>query len=127
MTVPPLKKIRYDQQFKEDEDETIIQEHDIISESDMENIYTDEELSADNYDDWIAFILFWVYHFSRFSFDEYILFLSSYSCTFILQNLCFYSDSFISPPPISCFALSWLMDSIDNHEKNVVFHKWLLS
>ena len=51
MTVPPLKKIKYDQQFKEDEDETIIQEHDIISESDMENIYTDEELSADNYDD----------------------------------------------------------------------------
>ena len=49
MTVPPLKKIRYDQQFKEDEDETIIQEHDIISESDVENIYTDEELSA--YDD----------------------------------------------------------------------------
>ena len=68
MTVPPLKKITYDQQFKEDEDETIIQEHDIISESDIENIYTDEELSADDYDDWIAFILFWVYHFSRFSF-----------------------------------------------------------
>ena len=51
MTVPPLKKITYDQQFKEDEDETIIQEHDIISESDIENIYTDEELSADDYDD----------------------------------------------------------------------------
>ena len=68
MTVPPLKKIKYDQQFKDDEDETIIQEHDIISESDIENIYTDEELSADDYDDWIAFILFWVYHFSRFSF-----------------------------------------------------------
>ena len=98
MTVPPLKKIRYDQQFKEDEDETIIQEHDIISESDIENIYTDEELSADDYDDWNAFILFCVYHFSRFSL-----------------------------PPISCFALSWLMDSIDNHERNVVFHKWLLS
>ena len=49
MTVPPFKKITYDQQFKEDEDETIIQEHDIISESDVENIYTDEELSA--YDD----------------------------------------------------------------------------
>ena len=46
MTVPPLKKITYDQQFKEDKDETIIQEHDIISESDVENIYTDEELSA---------------------------------------------------------------------------------
>ena len=58
MTVPPLKKIKYDQQFKDDEDETIIQEHDIISESDIENIYTDEELSADNYDDGIAFILF---------------------------------------------------------------------
>ena len=51
MTVPPLKKITYDQQFKEDEDETIIQEHDIISESDIENIHTDEELSADDYDD----------------------------------------------------------------------------
>ena len=51
MTVPPLKKITYDQQFKEDEDKTIIQEHDIISESDIENIYTDEELSADDYDD----------------------------------------------------------------------------
>ena len=49
--------------LKEDEDVTIIQEHDIISESDIENIYTDEELSADDYDDWIAFILFWVYHF----------------------------------------------------------------
>ena len=31
VTVPPLKKITYDQQFKEDEDETIIQEHDLIS------------------------------------------------------------------------------------------------
>ena len=62
VTVLPLKKITYDQEFKEDEDETIIQEHDIISESDIENIYTDEELSADDYD-WIAFILFWVYHF----------------------------------------------------------------
>ena len=51
MTVAPLKKIAYNQQFKEDEDETIIQEHDIISESDIENIYTDEELSADDYDD----------------------------------------------------------------------------
>ena len=51
MTVPPLKKIPYIQQFKENEDETIIQEHDIISESDIENIYTDEELSADDYDD----------------------------------------------------------------------------
>ena len=50
MTVPPLKKITYDQQFKEDENETIIQEHDIISESDLENIYTDEKLSADDYD-----------------------------------------------------------------------------
>ena len=49
MTFPPLKKITYDPQSKEDEDETIIQEHDIISESDVENIYTDEELSA--YDD----------------------------------------------------------------------------
>ena len=58
MTVPPLKKIKYDQQFKDDEDETIIQEHDIISKSDIENIYTDEELSADDYDDGIAFILF---------------------------------------------------------------------
>ena len=38
-------------EFKEDEDETIIQEHDIIIESDIENIYTDEELSADDYDD----------------------------------------------------------------------------
>ena len=51
MTVTPLKKITYDQQFREDEDETIIPEHDIISESDMENIYTEEELSADDYDD----------------------------------------------------------------------------
>ena len=51
MTVPPLKKITFDQQFKEDKDETIIQEHDIISESDIENIYTDEQLSADDYDD----------------------------------------------------------------------------
>ena len=51
MTVPPLKKITYDQQFKEDEDETIIQEHDIISESDIENKYTDEKLSVDDYDD----------------------------------------------------------------------------
>ena len=49
MTVPPLKKITYDQQFKEDEDETIIQEHDVISEPDIENIYPDEELPA--YDD----------------------------------------------------------------------------
>ena len=31
-------------------------------------------------------------------FDKYILSLSSYSCTFILQTLCFYSDSFISLP-----------------------------
>ena len=51
MTIPPLKKITYDQQFKEDEDETIIQEYDTISQSDMKNIYTDEELSADDYDD----------------------------------------------------------------------------
>ena len=51
ITVPPLKKITYYQQFKEDEDETIIQEHYIISESDIENIYTDEELSTDDYDD----------------------------------------------------------------------------
>ena len=51
MTVPPLKKITYDLQFKEDEDETLIQEHDIISGSDVENIYTDEELTADDYDD----------------------------------------------------------------------------
>ena len=51
MTVPPLKKITYDQQFKEDEYETTIQEHDIISESDIENKYTDEELSVDDYDD----------------------------------------------------------------------------
>ena len=60
-------------------------------------------------------------------FDKYILFLSSYSCTFMSQTLCFYSDSYIFLPPISCFALSWLMGSIDNHERNVVFHKWLLS
>ena len=46
----PLKKITYDQ-FKKDEDEAIIQGHDVISESDIENIYTDEELSADDYDD----------------------------------------------------------------------------
>ena len=39
-------------------------------------------------------------------FDKYILFLSSYSCTFMLQTLCFCSDSFISLSPISCFALS---------------------
>ena len=51
MTAPPLKKITYDQQFKEDEDETIIQEHDIIRVSDIENMYTDKELSADDYDD----------------------------------------------------------------------------
>ena len=51
MTVPPLKKITYDLQFKDDEDETLIQEHDIISGSDVENIYTDEELTADDYDD----------------------------------------------------------------------------
>ena len=31
-------------------------------------------------------------------FDKYILFLSSYSCTFILQTLCFYFDLFISLP-----------------------------
>ena len=49
MSVLPLKKITYDQQFKEEKDETIIQEHDIISKSDIENIYTDEELSADDY------------------------------------------------------------------------------
>ena len=40
-------------------------------------------------------------------FDKYILLLSSYSCTFILQTLCFYSDLFISLPPISCFTLSY--------------------
>ena len=66
ISVPPLKKITYDQQFKEDEDEAIIQGHEIIIES--ENIYTDEELSADDYVDCIVFILFRVYHFSRFSF-----------------------------------------------------------
>ena len=46
-----LKTITYDQQFKEAEDETIIQEHETISESDIENIYTDGELSADDFDD----------------------------------------------------------------------------
>ena len=51
MTVPPLKKITYDQQFKEAEDETIVQEHETISESYINNIYTDEELSADDFDD----------------------------------------------------------------------------
>ena len=51
MAVPPLKTITYDQQFKEAEDETIIQEHETISESDIENIYTDGELSADDFDD----------------------------------------------------------------------------
>ena len=51
VTVPPLQKITYDQQFKEDEDETIIQEHHIITESDIENIYANEELSAGDYDD----------------------------------------------------------------------------
>ena len=51
MTVPLLKKITYEQQFNKDEDETITQEHDIISTSDIENIYTDEEPSADDYDD----------------------------------------------------------------------------
>ena len=44
MTIPLVKKIKYGQQFKEDEDGTIIQEHDIISKSDIKNIYTDDEL-----------------------------------------------------------------------------------
>ena len=44
MTVTLVKKIKYGQQFKEDEDGTIIQEHDIISKSDIKNIYTDDEL-----------------------------------------------------------------------------------
>ena len=99
MTIPLVKKIKYGQQFKEDEDGTIIQEHDIISKSDIKNIYTDEELQISRWLWWLNYLhCILSLQFFKILFLINIYFSYLHIVVLLFYKLCFYSDSFISLP-----------------------------